>query len=158
MYCSILPINVRIDMIYLFGLCDFAKLSNICHHDLLKVLKHPIRIDRLINMTFEHVNHRCQHRTWLNTCVLSKPSIHKYCKYPQAIHNYYESLQMKPVAILYRLPLLPMSRLSRKLEKASQVCLPSPCDPTRLSHLYILLTEDLGHFTFFIGHRSFYTG
>ena len=53
MYCSILPINVRIDTIYLLGLCDFTKLSNICHHDLLKVLKHPIIIDKLINMTFE---------------------------------------------------------------------------------------------------------
>ena len=30
-----------------------TKLSNICHHDLLKVFKHTIRIDRLINMTFE---------------------------------------------------------------------------------------------------------
>ena len=40
-------------MIYLLGLCNFTKLSNICHHDLLKVLKNPIRIDRLINMTFE---------------------------------------------------------------------------------------------------------
>ena len=40
-------------LIYLLGLCNFTKLSNICHHDLLKVLKHPIKIDRLINMTFE---------------------------------------------------------------------------------------------------------
>ena len=55
-------------------------------------------------------------------------------------------------------PLLPMSRLSRNLRKASQVCLPSSCDPTRLSHLYIVLTGDLGYFTCFIGHRSFYTG
>ena len=53
MYCAILPINVRFDMIYLLGLCNFTELSNIFHHDLLKVLKHPIRIDRLINMTFE---------------------------------------------------------------------------------------------------------
>ena len=53
MYCAIMPIDVRIDMIYLLGLCNFTKLSNFCHHDLLKVLKHPIRIDRLINMTFE---------------------------------------------------------------------------------------------------------
>ena len=30
----------------------FTKLSNICHHELSQVLKHPIRIDRLINMTF----------------------------------------------------------------------------------------------------------
>ena len=37
----------------------------------------------------------------LNTCVLPKPSIHKYCKYPQAIHNYYEPSQTKPVATLY---------------------------------------------------------
>ena len=36
-----------------------------------------------------------------NTCVLSKPSIHKHYKSPQAIHNYCESSQMKPAAILY---------------------------------------------------------
>ena len=117
MYCAILPINVRNDMIYLLGLCKFTKLSNICHHDILKVLKHTIRMDRLINMKFEkknnnklvskfpikhkHVNHRCQHCTWPNTCVLSKPSIHKYCKSSQAIQNNYEPSQMKPVAILY---------------------------------------------------------
>ena len=40
-------------MIYLLDLCNFTKLSNICDHDLLKVLKHPIRIDRLINVTYE---------------------------------------------------------------------------------------------------------
>ena len=56
------------------------------------------------------------------------------------------------------LPLLLTSRLSRNLGKASQVCLPSSCDPTRLSHLYIVLNGDLGHFTCFIGHHSFYTG
>ena len=113
MYCAILPINVRIDMIYLLGLCYFTKLSNICHHDLLKVLKHPIRIDRLIDMTFEkqqqsgaripYKNTRSQQRTWPNTWILSKPSIHKYCESPQAIHNYCEPSQMKPVAILYPL-------------------------------------------------------
>ena len=43
------------------------------------------------------------------------------------------------------LPLLPMSRLSRNLGKASQVCLPSSCNPTRLNHLYRVLTGDLGH-------------
>ena len=40
-------------MIYLLGLCNFTKLSNTYHHDLSKVLKHPIRIGRLINMNFE---------------------------------------------------------------------------------------------------------
>ena len=49
----------------------------------------------------KHVNHRCQHRAWQNTCVLSKPSIHKYCKSPQAFHNYDEPSQMNPTAILY---------------------------------------------------------
>ena len=53
MYCAIMPTNVRIDMSYLFGLCNFTKLSNICRHDLSTVLKHHIRIDRLINMTFK---------------------------------------------------------------------------------------------------------
>ena len=48
-----MQINVRIDMIYLLGLCNFTKLSNICHHDFLKELKHPISIDRLINILFE---------------------------------------------------------------------------------------------------------
>ena len=56
------------------------------------------------------------------------------------------------------LSLLPVSGLSRNLGKASQVCLPSSCDPTRFRHLYIVLTGDLEHFTCFIGHRSFYTG
>ena len=59
MFCAILPINVRIDMIYLLGLCNFIKLSNICHHDLLEVLNHPIRIDRLINMPFEKQLQTC---------------------------------------------------------------------------------------------------
>ena len=45
--------NYRIDMSYLFGLCNFTKLSNIYRHDLSKVLKHPIRSDRLINLTFK---------------------------------------------------------------------------------------------------------
>ena len=53
---------------------------------------------------------------------------------------------------------LPMFRLSRILGKASQVCLSSFCNPTRLSHLLIVLTGDLGNFTCFIRHRSFYTG
>ena len=35
-----------------------------------------------------------------NTCVLSKPSIQKYCKSHQATHNYCELSQMKPAAIL----------------------------------------------------------
>ena len=55
------------------------------------------------------------------------------------------------------IPLLPMSRLSRNLGKVYQVCLPSSCDPSRLSHLNKALTRDLGHFTCFIGHHS-YTG
>ena len=33
-------------MIYLLGLCYFIKLSNICHRDLLKVLKHAIRTEQ----------------------------------------------------------------------------------------------------------------
>ena len=40
-------------MIYLFGLCNFTKLSNICRHGLSKVLKHPNRIYKLMNMTFK---------------------------------------------------------------------------------------------------------
>ena len=51
MYCAIMPTNVRIDMIYLLSLCKFTKLSSICHHNLSKMLKYPIRIDRLINVT-----------------------------------------------------------------------------------------------------------
>ena len=39
-------------MIYLLGLCNSTKLSNICHQDLSKVSKHHLIIDRLINMTF----------------------------------------------------------------------------------------------------------
>ena len=39
--------------------------------------------------------------TGQNTCVSSKQSIQKYCKFPQAIHNYCEASQMKPAAILY---------------------------------------------------------
>ena len=35
------------------------------------------------------------------TSVLSKPSIHNYFKYPQAIHNYCEPSQMKPTAIIH---------------------------------------------------------
>ena len=53
MYCAILQINIRIDMIYLLGFNNFTKLSNTCLHDLSKVLKHPIRMDRLINMPFK---------------------------------------------------------------------------------------------------------
>ena len=51
------------------------------------------------------------------------------------------------------IPLLPMSRLSRNLGKAYQVCLPSSCNPTRLSHLNKALTRNPGHFTCFIGHH-----
>ena len=40
-------------MIYLLGLFNLTKLTNIFHHNLWKVLKHPIRIDMLINMTFK---------------------------------------------------------------------------------------------------------
>ena len=115
MYWAILPINVRIDMSYLFELCNFTiKLSNICRHDLKNVLKHSVRIDRLINMTFKKHNKLVLEfplkinmsitdvntAPGQNTCVLSIPSIHKYCKSPQAIHNYCEPSQMKP-AILY---------------------------------------------------------
>ena len=32
------------------------------------------------------------------------------------------------------------------------------CDPTRLTPPVIVLTRDVGHFTCFIGHHSFYTG
>ena len=53
------------------------------------------------------------------------------------------------------LPLFPMSRLSRNLGKTSQVCLPNFCDPTRLSHLYIVLTGDLGYFTCFYRASQF---
>ena len=56
------------------------------------------------------------------------------------------------------LPLLPMSRLSRNLGKASQVSLPSSWDPNRLSHLYIVLTRDLGHFTCLLGIAVFTQG
>ena len=53
------------------------------------------------------------------------------------------------------LPLFPMSRHSRNLGKASQVCLPNSCNPTRLSHLYIVLTGDLGCFTCFYRASQF---
>ena len=56
--------------------------------------------------------------------------VYKYSFYPRTISDW----NRLPI------PLVPMPRLSRILGKASQVCLPSSCDPTRLRHLYIVLT------------------
>ena len=53
MYCGILPINVKLDKIFIIGWCNITKLSNNYQYDLSKVLTHPTRIDRLINMTFK---------------------------------------------------------------------------------------------------------
>ena len=64
MYCAILPINVRIDTIYLLGLCNFTILSNICHHDLFESVKtsHQIKyyhaqiILKLLNIINTHAS------------------------------------------------------------------------------------------------------
>ena len=56
----------------------FTKLSNICHHDLLKVLKHSIRIDRLINMTFEkqyQTGVRIPYKTLTSQSQMSRPHL-----------------------------------------------------------------------------------
>ena len=114
MYCTILQVNVRNDMIYLLGLCNFTKLSNICHRDLSKVLKHPIRIDMLkichlrnnnqlvsefpiknINVSITDVN------TVPGQTPVSYPNQAFANIVNQAIHNYCEPSQMKPAAIIY---------------------------------------------------------
>ena len=73
--------------------------------------------------------------------------VYKYSFYPRTISDW------------NRLPTTVTDvQTLQEFREGSQVCLPSFCDPTRLSHLYIVLTGDLGYFTCFIGHRSFYTG
>ena len=54
-----------------------------------------------------------------------------------------------------RLPLLPMSRLSRNLGKASQVCLPSSCDATRLTPPVHSFNQGSGAFYLFYRASQF---
>ena len=68
--CEIMPSNVKFEtkaicpfnfskvggiMINLFGLCNIIKLSITCQHDLSKVFKDPIRIDKLIKSGFAEI-------------------------------------------------------------------------------------------------------